>query len=155
MPTSRKLLTKYRTNSCSWKLSQNGLFIWLLKVLFDCLIKRKQSVWTRFLYSLECEITSRVLEGSFLRLLLACIFRNDLAEVIRFSCLSNSADDLQAFSVNKWNTDLQCDLEEMENWVKQNDMKIALEKSTQFELRSQSAISNNVDHNLKYNRSTL
>ena len=117
------------------KLSDIGVGGCLLEIIYDYLRNRRQFVRVYFYTSTVLEITSGVPQGSLLGPLLFCDFINDLLEVLRLSDPSILADDLKILSVGRKEDEIQLDLSNIEDWVRQNNMELAFEKSAQINFR--------------------
>ena len=112
------------------KLKGYGISGSLLMWLMNFLQGRSQRVVLNGIQSQWLEVTSGVPQGSILGPLLFVLYINDIAENIQCK-LGVFADDTKIYSIinNMCNTmELQCDLDNMQEWCRTWLLKLNLEK---------------------------
>ena len=112
------------------KLKGYGISGSLLMWLMNFLQGRSQRVVLNGIHSQWLEVTSGVPQGSVLEPLLFVLYINDISENIQCK-LGVFADDTKIYSIinNMCNTmELQCDLDNMQEWCKTWLLKLNLEK---------------------------
>ena len=109
----------------------------LLEIIIDYLNDRKQLVRVNNTSSRVLDVTSGVPQRSFLGPNLFCIFINDLLDVLKFSDTFIFAGHLKILAVRKNFWQVQDDLDQIEFWVKENKMELAMDKCAKIMFRGQ------------------
>ena len=122
------------------KVANIGVGGCLLEIIIDYLDNRKQFVRVDNTRSETLDVTSRVPQGSLLGPLLFCTFINDLPDVLVFSDPFIFADDLKILAVKKTFWQVQNHLNGIEQWVNENEMKLAMDKCAKLSIRGQTQI---------------
>ena len=117
------------------KVGQIGVGRCFFEVFVDYLHNRTQFVRANKTSSRILEIPRGVLQGSLLGPLLFCIHINDLPDVLRFSDPYLFADDLKILSIGYSDTELQEDINAVQNWVATNKMELAVDKCAILNIR--------------------
>ena len=117
------------------EIGQIGVGGCFREVLVDYRHNRRQFVRSDNTRSRIIEITSGVPQGSLLGPFLFCIIINDLKDVLTFSDPYLFADDLKILSLGYSDTEIQEDINAVQNWVATNKMELAVDKCAILNIR--------------------
>ena len=114
------------------KVANIGVGSCLLEVLASKFDERMQFVRVANVSSKTFDITSGVPQGSLLGPPLFFIFLNDLPAVVKFGDPFLFADDFKILAHGKLETEIQSDLEQVAQWVKEIKMELLPNKCFQL-----------------------
>ena len=81
------------------------------------------------------DMISGVPRDSLMGPLMFCIFVNDVPAVVKFGDLFLHADDLKLLAHGNLETEIQSDLVQVAQWVKENKMELAPNKCSQLVIK--------------------